>query len=88
MQLGEVAQLAVGAHLRVEAALLGHVAEAALLLSARPDALPADLAGVRFEDAEPDPHGGRLAGPVGAYEAQRLPSGACSESPSSATVGP
>ena len=71
VQLGEVAQLAVGAHLRVEAALLGHVAEAALLLAPHRPALPADLARIGLEYAERDAHGGRLAGPVRPDEAEQ-----------------
>jgi hypothetical protein len=36
---------------------------------------PSDLAGVRLQHAEDDPHGGGLAGAVGADEAEHLPFG-------------
>ncbi len=56
-------------HLRVEAALLGHVAEAAALGRPHRRALPEHLARVGREDAHDDPHRGGLAGAVGADEA-------------------
>ena len=72
VQLGEVAELAVRAHLRVEATLLGHVAEGALLLAPHRVSLPADLAAVRLEHPQRDTHGRRLAGAIGADEAEQL----------------
>ena len=72
VQRGQVAKVAVHPHLRVQAALLGHVPEAALHLGAGGPPVPAHLAGVRLEDPQRDSHGGRLAGAVGSDEAEHL----------------
>ncbi len=55
---------------RVEAALLGQVAERAPREVGRRRAVPADLAVVRAQDPEADPHRRRLARAVGAEEAE------------------
>jgi hypothetical protein len=54
------------------AVVLGHEAEAAAGLDIHGPAAPADLTGVGLEHAEDDPHGGGLARPVGADEAEHL----------------
>jgi hypothetical protein len=72
VQAGEVHEMVGDAHLRVQAALLGHVAEPRAGGGVDPLPVPADLAAVRLEDAEHDPHGGRLARAVGADEAEHL----------------
>ena len=72
MELCEVAKLPVDSHLRIEAALLRHVAELPLLLSPHRPSLPAHLAGVRLEHPERDAHGRRLAGTVRADEPDQL----------------
>ena len=68
----EVAKQAVDAHLRIQAALLGHVAERPLHLAGDRLAAPAHVAGVGLQHAERDPHRRRLAGTVGADEADDL----------------
>jgi hypothetical protein len=52
--------------------VLGQVADALAHLVVHGSAAPAHLAGVRFQHAEDDPHGGGLAGAVGADEAEHL----------------
>src|SRR6185437_13194952 len=69
VEAGEVGDVLPRLHLRVEAALLRHVAEAAAVLGRHGRAVEDDLAGVGLEDAERDPHGGGLAGAVAADEA-------------------
>ena len=71
VQPREVHELVADAHLRVQAALLGHVAEPAARGRVDLPALPADLARVGLEDAQDDPHRGRLARPVRADEAEQ-----------------
>ena len=66
----EVDELVADAHLRVQAALLRHVAEAAARRGVDRAALPEDLARVGLEDAEDDPHRGRLARAVRPHEAE------------------
>ena len=75
VQHREVAQVAIDAHLRIQAALLGHVAEQALVLAGDRRAAPEHLAGVGLEHAEGDPHRGRLAGAVGPDEADDVARG-------------
>ena len=70
VQPGEVGDLLADLHLRVEAALLRHVADPAADLLVQRPALPADLAGVGADQAHGDPHRRRLAGAVGAAEAE------------------
>jgi hypothetical protein len=69
VQPGEVHQLAPDLHLRVEPALLRHVADPAAQLGADRGAVPRHGAGVGLGDAEDHPHGGGLAGAVRADEA-------------------
>jgi hypothetical protein len=69
VQLGEVAQVAIDAHLRIQPALLGHVAEQALLLAGDGCPVPQHLAGVGLEHAEGDAHRRGLARAVGTDEA-------------------
>jgi hypothetical protein len=88
VQAREVDDLVADAHLRVQAALLGHVAEAPAHRGVDRPALPAHLAAVGLEDAEHDPHRGRLARPVGADEAEEPARLDRKESPSSAIVSP
>jgi hypothetical protein len=57
----------------ISRALLGHVAEAPAHRGVDRPALPADLAAVGLEHAQHDPHRRRLAGPIGADEAEELP---------------
>jgi len=73
VQPRQVDELVVHLHLRVQPALLGHVAEPAPGLEVHRRAPPADLPGVGGEHAERDAHGGGLAGPVGADEPEQLP---------------
>jgi hypothetical protein len=68
-----VAQLAVDAHLGIEAALLGHVAEAALGSSSGGLPAPEHLTGIGLEYAQRDPHRCGLAGAVGPDESNHLP---------------
>ena len=70
VQPREVHELVADAHLRVQAALLRHVAEAAARRGVDRPALPEDLARVGLQDAEDDPHRGRLPRPVRADEAE------------------
>ena len=70
VQLGEVDELVEDRQPRVEPALLGQVAPRAAGQLVAGRAVPAHLAGVGLEDAEADPHGGGLAGAVGAEEAE------------------
>src|ERR1700682_1788385 len=73
MQLGEIKELLSDAHLGVEAALFGHVADPASGLE--PDRLtgPCHLASVRDKDAKDDAHGRGLARSVAADESEHLP---------------
>ena len=69
VQAGEVHGLLEQAHLRVQAALLGHVAEAAAVGVGERGAAEGHRAAVGREHAEDDPHRGGLAGAVAADEA-------------------
>ena len=73
VQHAEVLELIARAHLRVEPAFLGHVADP--LTDPRVDGLtaPAHRPGIRDEQAAHDPHRRRLAGPVAADEAEQRP---------------
>lgn len=73
MQPREVGELFSDAHLGVEAAFLGHVAEAAPLLLAYRSPVPADLAAVGLGHAHDDAHRGGLARAVRADEAADPP---------------
>ncbi len=68
VQAGEVHGLLEQAHLRVQAALLGHVAEAAAVGVGERGAAEGHRAAVGREHAEDDPHRGGLAGAVAADE--------------------
>jgi hypothetical protein len=85
VQARHVDELVAHPHLRVQAALLGHVADPPPLLGADRGTAPAHRAGVSGEDAEDDPHRRRLAGAVGA---EHLSLGTAKETPSRATVSP
>src|SRR5215471_1142757 len=74
MELGEVDELFTRAHPRIEAALLGHVADPAPRLEVDGFARPQDLAPVGEKDAEDDAHRCRLAGSVAADETEDLSS--------------
>ena len=67
--LGEVGELLADPHPRVQAALLGHVAEAQARVAVDRRALPADLAAVRAGQPEDAAHRRRLAGAVRPEEA-------------------
>ena len=84
VQRGEVDELVEDRHPRIQPALLGEVAPRPAGQLGAGRAVPADLAGVRLEDAETDPHRGRLAGAVGAEEAEDRPARNLNSSPSSA----
>jgi hypothetical protein len=55
--------------------VLGQVADASADLVVHGSSAPSELAGVGFEHAENDAHGGGLAGAVGADEAEHLARG-------------
>ncbi len=73
VQAGEVGELLADLHLRVEPALLRHVADPPPRVVVQRTAPPADLPGVGPHQAHGDPHRGRLAGPVGPAEAEHRP---------------
>jgi len=75
VQAREVRELVAHPHLRVEPALLRHVAEAGARRGIDLAAAPANRARVRLEHAEDDPHGRRLAGAVRPDEAEHLAGG-------------
>src|SRR5699024_10136301 len=68
----EVVELLADLHLRVEAALLRHVADPAALRGVEGTAVAEHLAAVGDEDPEDDAHRRRLAGAVGADESEDL----------------
>jgi len=72
VQLREVRQLLARAHLRVEPALLRHVADAPPGLEVDRSAAPEHLAAVGDEHPEDDPHRGGLARAVAAHESEHL----------------
>ena len=72
VQPRQVDQLVADLHARVQAALLGHVPDAPPDGEVDRPAVPAHLARVGLQHAEHDPHGRRLARPVGADEADDL----------------
>ncbi|HEX4305167.1 MAG TPA: hypothetical protein VHZ54_03960, partial [Solirubrobacterales bacterium] len=72
MQARHVDELVAHPHLRVEAALLRHVADAPPRLGVDRRVVPQHPAGIGGEDAEDDPHQRRLAGAVGTDEAEHL----------------
>ena len=69
---GEVGQLLADPHPGVQAALLGHVADAAADPGVDRCAVPGHRARVGGERAHDDAHGGGLAGAVGPHEADQL----------------
>jgi hypothetical protein len=75
VQAGEVDDVLEHLHLRVEAALLGHVAEAAPVGRGHPRAAEGDGAAVPGEHAQDDPHRRRLARAVAADEARSAAGG-------------
>src|ERR1051325_11388241 len=72
VQLGEVAKLLAGAHLRVQAPFLGHVADLAAEVEVDRRTVPEHPAAIRLENTQDDLHGGRLAGTVAADESEDL----------------
>ena len=72
VQLGEVAQLLADGHPRVQAALLGHVADPAAPPGVDGAAVEPDLAGVGGQDPQDDAHRRGLARAVGPDEAEEL----------------
>ena len=70
VERGEVDELIDDGEARVEAALFREITERAPREVGRRDAIPADLAFVRAQDPEADPHGRRLARAVRAKEAE------------------
>ena len=68
-ELAEVEQLLSDPHARVEAALLGHVAEPHPLSGPDAGAPPRHRAGIQLDQAEHHTHGGGLARAVGSEEA-------------------
>ena len=72
VEAGEVGQLPADLHLGVQAALLGHVADAAARGGVHRRAVPGHGSAVALKDAHDDAHGGRLAGAVGPHEADEL----------------
>ena len=64
VQAGQVDELVGDLHPRVEAALLGHVADVAAGVEIDRSTVPADRARVGRQHAERDAHRGRLAGAV------------------------
>ncbi len=75
MQPPEVLDLLAHQHARVQAPLLGHVAEAPSLGLAHGPAVPADTPGVQVDQAEDGAHGRRLARSVGTEKAHHLAGG-------------
>ena len=73
MEPGEVDDLLADAHAGVEAALLGHVAEAAAFGVGDWVGMPADAAGVEMDEAEDAAHGRGLARAVRPEEAEHAP---------------
>ena len=69
--LAEVRELLCHSHPGIQAALLGHVAEAQARLRIDGGAVPAHVAAIRGGQAEHAAHRGRLAGPVRAQEADQ-----------------
>jgi hypothetical protein len=61
MEFGEIGQLLGEAHLRIEAAFLGHVTDPAASLGGKRSLIERDLALVGRQHAQHDPHRGRLA---------------------------
>ena len=72
MKAGEEAQLVTDLLLRVQAALFRHVSNAAAQVIVDRSIAHEHLAAVRREHSQCDPHGGGLAGTVGADETVHL----------------
>jgi hypothetical protein len=70
---GQVGPVIVRAHLRVQAPLLGHVAERQPIGAREQPAAPADRALVRQVNAHHDPHGRCLSRPAAAEEPEDPP---------------
>ena len=68
----EIHQLFVHAHPRIETTFLGHVPESSARLGVGGLTPPANLARVRLQHAEGDPHRGGLAGTVATHEPNQL----------------
>ena len=75
VQSGQVLDLLDDHHARVEAPLLGHVAEALTILGGHRGAVPPHDAGVEPDQLEHGSHGRGLARPVGTEEPEDLPGG-------------
>src|SRR3984893_3918975 len=72
MQLRQVDELLADSHLRIQAALLGHVADPAAHLEADGRSIPQHVPAIGDQRAQHDAHRGRLAGPVAADETEHL----------------
>src|SRR5262249_19885 len=72
VQLRQVVELLANPHLRVQAALLRHVADPPAALEVDRFAIPENLAGVLGQRAERHAHGGGLARAVAANEPEDL----------------
>ena len=72
VQLAEVGELLRHVHLGIQAAFLGHVADAASGLERQGRPAEAHHAGIGREHAQHDPHRRRLAGAVAPHEAEHL----------------
>jgi len=72
VQLAEVRELLRHVHLGIQAAFLGHVADAASGLERQGYAQPAHHAGIRREHAQRDAHRRGLAGAVAPHEPEQL----------------
>ncbi len=73
VQSTQILNLLADEHGRVEAPLLGHVAEPAPIGLAYGPTVPADFARVEIGQSEDRPHGGRLAGAVGTEKSDDMP---------------
>jgi len=72
VELGKIHQLLEHAHLGIEAALFGHVAEPAAGFEGDGRAAPENVSSIGTEHAHHDPHGGGLARAVAAHKAKQL----------------
>ena len=75
VQHGEVLELIADPHLRIQAALLGHVADPLAARRVYRSPIPEDAARVGCQQPADDPHRGRLARPVTADKTEHAPPG-------------
>jgi hypothetical protein len=88
VELREVDELLADTHLRVQASLLGHVADPPPDVLVDRTTAPPNLAAVGRQQTDDDPHRGRLAGPVRADEPDTSPSETENVRPSRARMSP